>query len=604
MPTTIYISKGNSISDKVYNSIYLTGAIETEQTTTPDDHWFDGEPNPPEADESYTVGKVTLGFNNTSPNINSPLDGNLADELNIYLKDGKGYGITQPIILNNLDNLVIEGSKFYPANNSQLSFKDEKGTIILKNTDSKNSEINFENLDEILDVKDIKLIDGDGYIRLKETNDSAINLTGNIISEGNDKLNILINGSMEQESGVVINTGENSKTYLTTPNLTNTSKIYGKLDKNEKHQLIMDSNTKEWKVLDKDVSQLPAEEIFNSLNFENTEQTLEINKNISLFSIDIPFTLNPEPQEIYYDLYKYNLYIDGKAVAKKQDSEIEFEDLGIEFSVSTNDSEDKGLLSVLVDTSKYKDLGTLNLELAVVTNGKEVKGTTKLNIVDKNKVVAPKIQGATIQDNRKEIKVTVDKDLKATNIAGDGGFKLKEVSNPVTNVKVEENNKKEIILTLTDELQDVSKVKIDFTGNEKLELEDGIKLENKKDIQIEDKRVIQVVAPKIQGATIQNNRREIKIKVDKDLKATNIAGEGGFELKGIENPVTNVKVEENNKKEIILTLTDELQDVSKVKIDFTGNEKLELEWLDSYNLGQLTAFIQLSNAITEYFYNN
>lgn len=32
--------------------------------------------------------------------------------------------------------------------------------------------------------------------------------------------------------------------------------------------------------------------------------------------------------------------------------------------------------------------------------------------------------------------------------------------------------------------------------------------------------------------------------------------------------------------------------------------KLSLEWLDSYNLGQLTAFIQLSNAITEYFYNN
>lgn len=32
--------------------------------------------------------------------------------------------------------------------------------------------------------------------------------------------------------------------------------------------------------------------------------------------------------------------------------------------------------------------------------------------------------------------------------------------------------------------------------------------------------------------------------------------------------------------------------------------KLSLEWLDSYNLGQLTAFIQLSNSITEYFYNN
>lgn len=45
------------------------------------------------------------------------------------------------------------------------------------------------------------------------------------------------------------------------------------------------------------------------------------------------------------------------------------------------------------------------------------------------------------------------------------------------------------------------------------------------------------------------------------------------------------------------------------KFFFEENEKnpgvkISLEWLDSYNLGQLTAFIQLSNAITEYFYNN
>lgn len=218
------------------------------------------------------------------------------------------------------------------------------------------------------------------------------------------------------------------------------------------------------------------------------------------------------------------------------------------------------------DKKNVKTLETFNEnKVSVVNNSEEESAqTTTITINTKNS----KVNGNTITLKTNES--TLENKIALTETTG---FVVKNGSNLVSVNKVAISDNNTITLTLKDAVTDNDTVKFEYTGKNDEFKADGKPVANISEITLTNETAN--AAPTIlSGTYTKSNKGVINLTASEDLKVLDISSDFGFTIKSSNNQTTytisNVKVEEGNKKLIKITINEDLTSVDDtLKVTYT-----------------------------------